>query len=101
MARSCTGTAPYGARSLVARDDVTRYNLPPDFTKATDTRRAGFVAKYGDLSVELDALPAAVLRSRLVSEIETRLDLDALAEVKRLEQTDRRRLESILDAGAR
>ena len=88
-------------KCALTRDDVTRYNLPPDFTKKSDTRRAAFVAKHGDLSVELDALPAAVLRSRLVSEIETRLDLDALAEVKRLERADRRRLESILDAGAR
>lgn len=81
-------------------DDVTRYNLPPDFTKATDSRQAAFVAKYGDLSVELDALPIAVLRSRLVVETERHLDMDALAEVKRLEHADRRRLESILDAGA-
>ena len=81
-------------------DDVTRYNLPPDFTKATDSRQAAFVAKYGDLSVELDALPIAVLRSRLVEETERHLKMDALAEVKRLERADRRRLESILDAGA-
>ena len=87
-------------KCALTRDDVTRYNLPPDFTKATDTRRAAFVAKYGDLSVELDALPAAVLRSRLVTEIEARIDLDALAEVKRLERADRRRLESILDVGS-
>ena len=87
-------------KCALTRDDVTRYNLPPDFTKATDTRRAAFVAKYGDLSVELDALPAAVLRSRLVTEIESRLDLDALAEVKQLERADRRRLESILDVGS-
>ena len=87
-------------KCALTRDDVTRYNLPPDFTKATDTRRAAFVAKHGDISVELDALPAAVLRSRLVTEIESRLDLDALAEVKQLERADRRRLESILDVGS-
>ena len=87
-------------KCALTRDDVTRYNLPPDFTKATDTRRAAFVAKHGDISVELDALPAAVLRSRLVTEIENRLDLDALAEVKQLERADRRRLESILDVGS-
>ncbi len=69
--------------------DVTRYNLPPDFTKATDTRRAAFVAKWGDVSVELDALPIDVLRGRLVGEVEARLDLAALAHVKRQEHDDR------------
>lgn len=80
-------------------DDVTRYNLPPDFTKTTDTRRAAFVAKYGDLSVELDALPANVLRDRLVSEVRARMDLDALADVRRIEEGERVRLVELL-AGA-
>jgi len=87
---------PEIVKCALTRDDVRRYNLPPDFTKKTDTRRAAFVAKHGDLSVELDALPVAVLRSRLVTEIETRLDLDALKDVQRLERLDRARLESIL-----
>lgn len=72
--------------------DVERYNLPPDFTKASDTRRAAFVAKWGDVAVELDALPAAVLRARLIGEVEARLDLAALAEVRAQEQADRARL---------
>jgi hypothetical protein len=32
---------------------ITRYQLPPDFTKATDTRRAAFVATYDDVTVDL------------------------------------------------
>lgn len=87
---------PEIVKCALTRDDVRRYNLPPDFAKKTDTRSAAFVAKHGDLSVELDALPVAVLRSRLVTEIENRLDLDALKEVQRLEQDDRRRLDRVL-----
>lgn len=88
---------PEIVKCALNRDDVTRYNLPPDFAKKTDTRRTAFVAKHGDVSVELDALPVAALRSRLVSEIEKRLDLDALADVQQLERLDRGRLSSILD----
>ena len=73
-------------------DDVTTYNLPPDFTKASDTRSAAFIAKYGDLAVELDALPANVLQTRLRNEVERRLDLKALGEVKDQERTDIARL---------
>ena len=77
---------------------MTRYQLPPDFAKRTDSRRAAFVAQYGDVAVELDALPAAVLRERLVTEVEARLDLADLAAVRREERADRVRLVELLAA---
>jgi len=80
-------------------DDVQRYRLPPDFTKPSDSRRAAFVAKHGDIAVELDALPVDVLRDRLTEEVKARMDLDALAEVRQLERTERARLVELL-AGA-
>jgi hypothetical protein len=40
----------------LTKDDVLAYNLPPDFTKKTDSRSKAFVAKHGDMTVELDAL---------------------------------------------
>lgn len=85
-------TCPEIVKVALTLADVERYNLPPDFTKTTDTRRAAFVAKWGDLSVELDALPVDVLRDRLVSEVEARLDLAALAAVRAQEAHDRARL---------
>ncbi len=80
-------------------DDVTRYNLPPDFTKATDTRQAAFVEKWGDVAVELDALPVDVLRARLTEEVERRMDLAALDDVKAEEDTERERLAFLLAGG--
>ncbi len=77
-------------------DDVRRYNLPPDFAKKTDTRAAAFIQKHGDVSVELDALPVQVLRTRLVSEIEKRLDLDALTTMRRIEAEERSRLVQLM-----
>lgn len=81
-------------------EDVERYGLPPDFTKATDTRRAKFVERHGDISVELDALPISVLRDRVVSEVEARMDLDALAEVQATEAEERERLRIALSSAA-
>jgi hypothetical protein len=75
---------------------VTRYQLPPDFTKASDTCRAAFVEKYGDIAVELDALPVDVLRARLVEEVEALMDLDRLAEIRQLEDEERQRLADAL-----
>lgn len=80
---------PEVIKCALTRDDISRYNLPPNFTKKTDTRSAAFVAEHGDVSVELDALPADVLRARLEAEVRVRMDLDALAKVKKREDRDR------------
>ena len=70
-------------------EDIERYDLPPNFTKLTDTRRGAFVARFGDLSVELDALPPEVLRARIVEAVEQHMDLEALAAVRQQEAHDR------------
>jgi hypothetical protein len=80
---------PQIAKCALTYDDVQRYELPSDFTKKTDTRRAAFVAKWGDVSVELDALPIDVLRDRIVAEVESRMDLAALRQVREREQAER------------
>lgn len=87
---------PEIVKCALTADDITRYNLPPDPAKRTDTRAAEFMAKHGDVSVELDALPGAVLRQRIRQEIETRLDLNALADVRRQEAQEKQRLLKLL-----
>ena len=102
MARSLTerlsffGCNPAIVKCALTADDIARYSLPPDPAKRTDTRAAEFIAKNGDVSVELDALPGAVLRQRIRQEIETRLDLDALAQVRQIERQERQRLVEML-----
>jgi hypothetical protein len=86
------GSEPEILKVALTMEDIDRYSLPPDFTKASDTRSAAFVARWGDVAVELDALPVAVLQERLRSEVEARMDLAALARVRAQEQAERRRL---------
>lgn len=90
------GSFPDGVKCALTLEDIQTYDLPPDFTKATDTRQAAFVERYGDVAVELDALPVAVLRERIVREIESRMDLESLGETRREEREERERLNSIL-----
>jgi len=66
--------------------------LPGDVTKADDSRAAAFVSKYGDLAVELDALPVDELRSRIQQGVEEWMDMDALAENARIEREQRQKL---------
>lgn len=61
-----------------------------------DTRRKASVRKYGDMAVELDALPVQVPRRRLVDEVEARIDMDALERTWQIEEADRERLVEML-----
>ncbi len=60
----------------LTKEDIEKYNLPPDFAKKSDTRSKKFIAKNGDMAVELDALPADVLREKIKSSIEKYLDME-------------------------
>jgi hypothetical protein len=90
------GSRPNLVKSALLFEDIERHRLPPDFTKVTDTRRSAFVAKWGDVSVELDALPIQILQARIVEEVEDRMDLGALAATRRQEENERRLLSEAL-----
>jgi hypothetical protein len=91
------GCKPEIIKCALTLEDIRRYNLPSDLAKTTDSRHAGHVAKWGDVSVELDALPPAVLRQRLIDEVRSRLDLSALEETRQQERIERNRLSTLLD----
>ena len=86
------GCEPEIVKCALTLDDVHRYNLPPDFAKKTDTRAAAFIDRWGDMAVELDALPPDVLQTSLKNEVEKRMDLAALADVKLQEAADKEAL---------
>jgi hypothetical protein len=87
----------HGARvtfvpAAVLPDQVTRWNLPTRPTKKTDSRAKGW--RGG--SVELDAIPADLLR-QLVTEVITRhIDPRQLAETRRAERLERQSLETVI-----
>src|SRR5436305_8693546 len=95
------GSSPTIVKVALSREDVARYQLPPNMTKLTDTRRAAFVAQHGDISVELDALPAPVLQQMIRQEIEKYMDLPALEQEKQREQQERAQIVEALSALSR
>jgi hypothetical protein len=84
------GVHPEIPKVALSHEDARR--LPGDVTKADDTRAAAFVAKYGDLAVELDALPVDELRRRIRQGVEEWMDMEALSENARIEREQRRKL---------
>ena len=94
------GSRPAITKCALTFGDIEEYELPPDPTKAKDSRRGAFVARHGDVAVELDALPVDVLRERIVREVEVRMDLQALTETRALQAADQSRLDALLDGFA-
>lgn len=90
------GGDPEIVKCALTAADIKRYDLPPDFAKRTDSRAAGFIAEHGDVSVELDALPLEVLRTRLLNEVEARMDLAALKKIHAVEARERKKLTTML-----
>lgn len=83
-------------KCALTMEDITKYNLPPDMTKRTDSRRDAFVAKNGDVSVELDAMTPSMLRTRLVGEIEGILDMEAYQTIRDTEKTEKEAIFKLL-----
>ena len=77
-------------------EDIERYQLPPNPAKKTDSRAGSFIEKYGDISVELDALPLPVLQKRIRESIHHRMDMEALLQVAQVEAKEKARLVSML-----
>jgi hypothetical protein len=86
------GTCPQIIKCALTREDIDEFNLPADVTKGGDPRSAAFVKKWGDIAVELDALPVGELRDRVRREIAARLDLDAIDRIKKQERKERNTL---------
>jgi hypothetical protein len=65
-------------RLAIHREDIARFKLPPQKIKATDSRAASFVKRFGEnaATVELDALPVAELRRRVEEAVSALVDYE-------------------------
>jgi len=77
-------------RIALLKDDITKYKLPnnPDAIKKSDTRTEKHLLAYGDLAVELDALPPVVLEEKIRKAIEAEIDMTTYSEEKNEEMYD-------------
>jgi len=64
------GLNPDFHKIAITPQQITQYRIPPAPAKKTDARYAGFVAQYGDRTVELDALDPNVLQRLIQSSVE-------------------------------
>lgn len=73
-------------------DQVRAYKPPPNPAKMTDVRAPAYVAKYGNNSWEVDALPPNVLNKIVRDALDELVDSDLMDEVKEKEVEDKKRL---------
>jgi hypothetical protein len=93
----------FGAEVAVARvalnpDQVVAYRLPTRPGKRTDSRHAGFVARFGDAAVELDALPPDVLTELVEESILSMIAKERWYAVMEQERLERETLASLATA---
>ncbi len=77
-------------------DQVRQYDPPPNPAKLTDSRAADFIAKYGNSSWEVDALPPSVLEELISSAIEGVMDMELYNEAIRMEEEDKQTLRDLV-----
>jgi len=77
-------------RISLLEDDIIKYKLPhnPDAIKKSDTRTEKHLLAYGDVAVELDALPPAILEEKIRGAIEAEIDMATYSEEKSKEVDD-------------
>lgn len=80
----------------LTKEDIVKYNLPPDFAKKTDTRAKRFIAKNGDIAVELDALPLKVLQEKIKTSIEAHMNMKELQNTFNNQAMERKEIENFI-----
>jgi hypothetical protein len=79
-------------RLAIHKSDIHKFNLPPQRVKDTDSRARSFREKYGNETVELDALPPNELRRRIRTAIEGKLDQEKWERAIAVEQVELRNI---------
>lgn len=78
-------------------EQIQLFNPPPSYVKATDTRKTGYIEKYGDTCWELDALPVGFVEKLVDSAIRPYIDEKIVAETLAKEAEQKRELQLIAD----
>lgn len=84
-------------RIAVTPEQIELWNLPTRPVKKSDNQAAAFMAKYGDVSVELDAIPPSQLRALVREHLESHMNPGQLRALKLAEQQEREGLAQLSD----
>lgn len=90
--------APFEIERLaLTMDQIEEYSPPPNPAKIKDPRADAYIAKFGKVSWEVDALPPEVLNSLVEHGIQRMIDLDTLDASREQERKERQVLKDLAD----
>jgi hypothetical protein len=78
-------------------DQVQQYGPPPNPTKLTDSRAAGYLEDHGDESWELDALEPSVISALIEDELKSLIDDAGWATTEERQERERDLLRRLVD----
>lgn len=84
-------------RLALNRDQVKKYKLPPNPAKLTDTRAKDYIAEYGKVSWELDALEPRMLSELVGKNIKANIDMNFWETSLEIENDDKEKLQRLSD----
>jgi hypothetical protein len=83
------------SRLAILKEDIDRFDLPPQKAKKGDKRSKRFVERWGQETAELDALPPDELRRRLRKAIEAHINRKQWKALLRIEHRERETLQKV------
>jgi len=80
------------SKLAVEHGQIAAWGLPTRAFKQSDSRARKFIQKYGEISVELDAIPPGRLRALVGDAIARHADMDAIDTLRGIEDQEREHL---------
>lgn len=78
-------------------EQINQYNPPPNPSKTTDSRSAAYIAKHGNSSWEVDALPPNVLQQLIRDAFDEAVDRETMDAIKATEELDKAELRKAVE----
>jgi hypothetical protein len=79
-------------------EQIKQYNPPPNPAKITDPRAKKYIAEFGQVSWEVDALKPSIMEDIVENAIEKAIDMDVYNEVIEEENNDKETITKIVDS---
>lgn len=76
----------------ITKEQIKEYNPPPNPAKLSDTRATNYIAKYGNVSWEVDALRPDILHRIITDNIKELVDINLFSKMIRKEEEDKKEL---------
>lgn len=91
------GVNPTVKQIGLTREQINRYNPPPNPAKITDPRAKWYIEEHGDVSWEVDALNPDILHKLVETNVDKLIDKDRFNGMKEQEEKDKEELRIIKD----